>query len=512
MQLPSEPLTASSVTPDTLETSLRDRIIEGSLWLVAMRWLLRAAGVVRTVILARLLIPADFGMLGMAMLVVQPMQIFLTFDVHLALIRDVNAGREQFNTAWTLRAMQRLLVALSLFLLAPFVEAYFGAEQLTTVVRVVALAVVVAAFENIGTVSFRKDLDFAKEVTITAAAALVTLCVTVVAAVIFRNYWALIVSVVAERCAITVLSYVYHPYRPWFSLRGVGELWSFSQWIPLQNLGLYIKNSLDSFLVARFFGAASMGLYTMAGNAAGMAAELLAPVTGVLLPGYAKVAHDLRRLAQAYLDALGMLAFLFVPGTVGIVFIAPLLVPVVLGEQWLAAIPIVQALAIYNGVNGLSATVGNVLMTVGRMRRLTVIAYAQVAIYAPVLLLVAFGGGPRAMAVARAAVAVVVAPFLFRAVAPVSSVDGVALGRVLWRPLAASALMAFALITMRSVLPVPGVVALIAHVTVGVTSYAVGAMLLWRLAGRPLGPERTALDWIFEKGRTWRSRRRDTHG
>jgi O-antigen/teichoic acid export membrane protein len=509
MQTPIAPST--DLQPLSGEPSLRDRIIAGSLWFVAMRWMLRSASVVRTVILARLLVPADFGLLGMALLVVQPLQILTALDVQLVLIRTQAVGRAQFDSAWTLRALQRLLVAVLLFLVAPLAAEYFAHPELTAIVRCVALSLVVFAFENIGTVTFRRDFNFSREVTLSGAASLITLCATIIAALVLRNYWALVVSVLAERCVVTVLSYVYHPYRPRFSLRALRELWPFSRWIPLQNFGLFVKNSLDSFLVARFLGATPTGLYTMAGSAAALTADLLAPVSNAVFPGYARVANDVRRLGNAYLESLGMLALLFMPGTIGIVMTAPTLVPVVLGAQWMAAVPIVQALAIYNGINGLSATVSDVLMAAGRMRRLTLLVYAQLAAYAPVLLLVAFSRNTTAMALARALVALAVAPFLFRALTMVSAVDSRGLGGVLWRPLVASLIMAGAVAAASRTFPHPNIAALAAQVAAGIAAYSIAAALLWLLSGRPPGAERSVLRWGIERWRGWRERGSTAH-
>jgi len=502
-----DPLTLPNASRDALQPSIRDRIIAGSLWLISVRWMLRVASVVRTVTLARLLVPADFGMFAMTMLVIQPLHILMSWDIHLALIRDAGPTGREFDTAWTLRAAQRLALAALLCLLAPLGGRYFNQPELTAVIRVFALAVAVAAFENIGTVAFRKDLDFAKEVSLIALSALLTLVLTIVAAVIWRNYWALIIGIVVERSTTTVLSYVYHPYRPRFSLRAVRELWSFSQWIPLQNVGSFVKDSLGSFLVARVFGAASLGLYSMAGSAAGLTAELLAPVSNALLPGYAKVAHDARRLAHAYLDALRMLAFLFIPGTVGLVMTAPTLVPVVLGSKWTPAIPIIQALAVYEGINGLSSTVANLLMAAGRMRRLTLLVYVQVAAYTPVLAIAAFYGDPTRMAIARAGVALLVAPILFQAVRIVSSVDLAGIGWALVRPATASALMAGALLWVQTSIAGHGLWSLACQVSAGVISYAAATAVVWVLAGRPPGPERTGLEWIRDRWRAQRVRR-----
>jgi lipopolysaccharide exporter len=490
---PVDPLAEDAPVPSG---SIRDRVIEGSLLLVGLRWSMRALNIVRTIVLARFLAPADFGVFGMAMLASQPFQLLTAMDLDLALIRHRSTARADFDTAWTCRALQRLAVAAAMLLIAPLAAAYFATPELTTVVPAVALGVAIAAFENIGVVTFRKDLDFHKEFGFNALVALLTLALTVVVAVLTRNYWALVLSVIGERLMTTILSYVWHPYRPHVAFSAFRKLWSFGQWVPMQNLGVYVRNHFDAFLVARLFGAARMGAYNVAGSAAGVAAELLAPVSTTLFPGYARVAHDPARLTHAYIDALGMLASLFVPATIGIVLLAPTFVPAVLGAQWVVAVPIVQALAVFNGINGLSATVGHVLMALGRMRRLTVVIFGQLLLYVPALLAAALLGDPLGMALVRAAVALVVAPFLFGALTGLALVHGRDIARALWRPVIASAVMAAAIVLVRASLPAQGLLSLGAQVATGLACYAASLTLVWLAAGRPLGAERTAVEWL----------------
>jgi lipopolysaccharide exporter len=487
------------VAENVPQQPLRDRIIEGALWMVGFRWALRGLSVVRTVILARLLVPSDFGIFAIAMLVVQPVQTLTAFDLRAALIREPQPTRGHFDTAWTCRALQRLAVAALLFLLAPPVAAYFEAPQVTGAIRVLALALGVLAFENIGIVTFRRELRFAKEVTLNAVASFLALVVTIAAAVLLRNYWALVISIAAEHCLYTVLTYTMHPYRPRFSLSALHQLWSFSRWIPLQNLGLFLNHSLDRLLVARFFGPAPMGLYTLAGGAAALTAEIVGPVSGALYAGYAKVAGDVRRLSQAYLDSLGMLALLLIPGSIGLLLVAPTLVPVVLGDQWMAAVPIVQALALYHGIHGLSASVYNNLMASGRMRQLTALIYLQLACYAPVILLIALHGTLTAMAVGRAAVALLVAPLLFRSVAGVAEIGLRSIAGVIWRPLAAGLLMAAVVGSLQPGWGTDSLTSLLAQVAAGALSYGIAIVGLWVLNGRPAGAERTAMSWMLER-------------
>jgi O-antigen/teichoic acid export membrane protein len=314
--------------------------------------------------------------------------------------------------------------------------------------------------------------------------------------VVTRSYWALIIGFVAERLIWTLCTYAFHPYRPRVDWSAVRELWSFSQWIPMQNAGRYLKNTLDSFLIGRFLGAPQLGIYSMGSSAAGIAnAELVAPVSGALFPSYAKLAHEPERLARAYVDALGMLALLLCAGAIGMMAIAPTFVPVVLGPRWLETVPVAQCLSLYVVLNGLSASVANMLMVLGRMRRLTVTIYLQLIVYAPVLLLVAWRGGLVEMAAAKALLALLVAPGLFASLTAVSLVTTRQIVSVLVRPMVASVIMLGAVtLLQRSWSTVSGA-ALAAQIAVGGAVFIAATAALWSMVGRPAGAERTVIEW-----------------
>src|SRR5207249_5304962 len=104
-------------------------------------------------------------------------------------------------------------------------------------------------FQNIGVVSFRMELDFAKEFRFNLYTKLINLAVVVSAALVFRNYLALVVGMVSGAIINVVLSYVMHSYRPRFSVAEVRHLWSFSNWLLVSTVGSFLTRKADQFIV-----------------------------------------------------------------------------------------------------------------------------------------------------------------------------------------------------------------------------------------------------------------------
>lgn len=476
---------------------MRRRIIEGSLWLIALRWVLRGFSVIRTVVLARVLVPADFGLFTMAMLTLRILEVPTSLDLDTALVRRAEVDRRLFDTAWTLRAAQRLLVMVGLLLGAPVAGWYFNDPRVTTAVRVVALVGSVWALENIGIVFFRTELAFTKEIALTAVTTAAGLVVTIAGALFWHNYWGLIAGFVAERLTWVIGSYLVHPYRPRVSLDGARELWRFSRWIPMQNAAILLKSSIDSFIIGRFLGATPTGIYTMAGSVAGLAvAEIVTPITGTLLPSYARLANEPERLARSYVDALGMMAILAIASQVGIAIVAPTFIPLVLGSRWSEAVPAAQWLALHACVSVLTGTVSHVLMVRGQMQRLTALTYVQLAVYAALLFWAAQSRDLTILAAAKTAIALLLVPLSFAAFTVGSPITAAGIVRVFWRPLCAAVVMAGAVVNLQWFWPDISVAALVAQVALGALSFGMAMAALWLAAGRPDGAERFALLWL----------------
>jgi len=171
-------------------------MIKGSIWMVAMRWTVQGIGLISTMILARLLTPADFGIVAMGMLVVGLLEIFSSLGVDLALIRNQAAEPGHYNTAWTFRVFQCTFITVLLLIFAPFAADYFGDPRVTIVIQILSLSVFFDGFENIGVVAFRKDLDFSKEFRFGVYKKLLGFVITVPLAFTLKSYWALVAGVV----------------------------------------------------------------------------------------------------------------------------------------------------------------------------------------------------------------------------------------------------------------------------------------------------------------------------
>ena len=190
------------------------RMASGATWTVGIRLCERLIGVLSLVILARLLVPDDFGLLALATTLVAAVELLGSFSFDLWLINQSRHSRADLDTVWTLGILRGLIAALVLALLAGPAALFFDAPRVHDIVLVLALGTVVMGFENAGVILFRKELEFDRDFRLVVTTKLTGFVVTIVTAFALRSYWALVIGVMTAKVARVVLSYLMHPHRP----------------------------------------------------------------------------------------------------------------------------------------------------------------------------------------------------------------------------------------------------------------------------------------------------------
>jgi len=323
------------------------RMLNGALWMIALRWAIRLTGLVSTVILARLLVPSDFGIVAMAMIVVSTLEIFNQTGQKLVLIRLENPTKEHFDTAWTVSFLIGLAIAAAILAASPLAELYFHEPKVEPVMQCLALRAILGGLENIGTVHFRRDLKFNTFFAYNVYPKLISFTVTIFLAFTLRNYWALVAGILVGQLALIVLSYVMHPHRPRFTLSKVREIWSFSIWTFFRSVGYYLNGQIDQVVVGGFGGAAMMGRYAVATDVAqSPGREINEPMVAVLYPVMSRLQSDMPSLREVYLKTLGWTAFICAATGVGVALVAPDMQQLVLGDKWIGIAPLMSWLAI----------------------------------------------------------------------------------------------------------------------------------------------------------------------
>ena len=479
------------------------RLISGTIWMVGMRWLMRLAGFISTLILARVLVPEDFGVVAMAKVALGLLEALSTSGSELALIRTADRSRALYDTAWTIRFLQRAIMALLLVFAAPFVADYFDEPRTVAVIQVLAIATLLKGLINIGTVDFRKDLNFSAEFRLGVLEKFTSVAIAISLAFLLRNYWALVLAITAEALISVVLSYVLHPYRPKFSLARWNELWRFSMWLVMTRIAFFANRRTDQILVGGNLNTVAMGYYNFGVELGTLPGDEVAePLRRSIYPNLSLLASERGAFADITLKVFGATALFLLPVGFGFASIAPSFVPVILGEKWIPVAPVLAVAAIYGSVSGLASILELPLFIIGKERLAAIFAWLQVTMLVPAVLVALSHKELFYVAGARGGVIVIGFLITVLVVSKELLLSPKAIVSSIWRSLTASVLMYCVVISVASVLAgESGLLVLFCSLIAGIISYPVFVICLWFVSGRQKGPESHMLNFLTQMRR-----------
>ena len=475
-------------------SGLGKKILVGSFWVTLSTWSLRLIGLVSTIILARLLLPTDYGVVAMASLVVSFLQIMSDAGMEAYLIRIKHISKSHYNTAWTLNLIIRIFIGLCLFLAAGFLSIYFEDLRLEEVWRILAVSIMLGGFQNIGIAKLKKEFLYDKYFLYTFTTKIISFIATILLAYSLRNYWAMIYGTVIGVSAGVVLSYYFSNYRPWFSISGFREQWDFSKWIFLKNISGFVRQKSDQVIISKILGAESMGYYSMASDISNMPAELIYPAMGPIYAGYSNLLDKPEALNSAFVTVIGIIGVISFPLLGGLSFLADDIVLFMLGEKWNQVGGIMQIFCVLVLMQLFSFAASSFLTALGKVREIAILDWVYILILIPLLYYAALSKELSYLVMARAISYVFLSLIFFTTVRVVAKVSFLRLINVIARPFLAMLIMISGLDMLYEIFSNHGlVVSLVINVLVGGFIYVFVIMLLWVISGRKEGGERFIL-------------------
>jgi PST family polysaccharide transporter len=477
-------------------------VAKSAAWIVAARLVMRTFGFVNTIVLARLLAPDDFGVVAVAVAAMQLLNGLSDFGVSQAVIKFREGGRAALDPLFSLSAARGALIAVLLAAIAPLAAGFYGDERIFFVFAGVALYPLLTGLINPAFYEFERDLELSKEFISNAVNKLAGVVVSITIAVVFRNYWAIILGLAASGATQLVLSYALRPYRPRFAFSGAGEVFRFSGWLFGVSVVTALNNKLDMFIVARATNSSETGLYSVGTQIAEMpTSELAYPLARAIYPGLSALQGDPKRVTEAYLRGVEALAAIALPASFGFAFIASDLVPLLLGAKWTSAVPVVQLITPMLGFQAIFLATYYYALALGKARLVFVREAVYLALRLPVFAYAAFAYGLTGAIYAAAALG-------FIRVALNLVIYRQASGRAFYEPLlrarrslAAAFVMAGFFLYVRPhvglVEEAPTFARLVADAFAGAAVYVASHAVLWKAEGSPAGAERALVDLAF---------------
>ncbi len=329
---------------------------------------------IRSIVLARLLYPEDFGLFGLAVSFLTTAQMLTEFSLSQKILVTAFATKHEeqlyINTVWTAELIRRGLLSALILLAAYPASVLFRESRLTWILPIIALVPVLTAVQNPGLIRLRKALAFRLLAVQSQVPAATAFLATVFIAYFTRNYIALIASLLIESVLGIFLSYRLCTHRPQiiFEKQAFLDCFHFGKYLFVMALLTWFTTQLDQFVIARYLGPGVLGTYLLSQRLATLPVNLLSgAVSPVLLPAYGRLyGEDSERL-------VGLFRRTSVVATTGLVLISGLmallsepLIALLYGAKWSAAAPLLGVLAFAGMFRALSHTLSPLLLASNR--------------------------------------------------------------------------------------------------------------------------------------------------
>lgn len=359
--------------------------IKGISWMSSFRIVTRVLSFLKIIVLARVLTPSQFGIFGIASLVLAFLEMVTETGINIFLIQTKKDINEYINSAWVISIIRGIMICLIIIALSPLISLFFRTQEAQSVVLLISLVALIRGFINPSVVKLQKDLQFHKEFWFRSAIFFFDAVVSIVLALITQSVYSLIWGQIAGALLELFLSFVlFKPYPNFKCSRfQILEILHHGKWVTAYGIFNYIAQEGDNIVVGRLIGPSALGIYQMAYKVAILPiSEVTDVVSKVVFPVYTKIENDRKRLKRAFKKSTLIISITTI--TIGIViFLFPREITLLLlGPKWVAAAEVLRILAFYGVLRAISGSASALLLAVGKQQYVTAMTFVRFAVLA----------------------------------------------------------------------------------------------------------------------------------
>lgn len=371
------------------EQTLKEKTAKGLFWGGISNGLQQILGLVFGIVLARILSPEDYGMVGMLAIFTGIASSIIDSGFATALINKKEFRHEDYNAVFWFSIAAGVILYVILFFCAPLIAWFYNKPELTNLSRLVFLGFLFAGAGVAHNAILFKNLMVKERAKIDVIALLVSGIVGLFMALNGFAYWGLAVQGTAYISVGTLLRWYYSPWRPTFqfSMQPLKEMLGFSSKLFLTNIFWQISSNQFSVLLGKFYNAQQVGYYSQGYKWMVMGNSFVGGmINGVAQPVFAEVQDDLVKQQAVFRKIVRFGAFVSFPLMLGLAFVSKEFILIAVGEKWLPSVPFLQLFCLWGSVAYLWTLYTNILMVHGKsniyMWGMIIIGLSQITIVA----------------------------------------------------------------------------------------------------------------------------------
>lgn len=352
---------------------IKTQTFSGIKWIFAMNIAQKAISFGTTIILARILKPADFGLFALAFVLIDALGLFKSLGVDYALIRrkeDSNFDKAA-NTAFILIPVFGIFLFIILCIIAPLGAKFLGNQSLASIVRILGIIFIIGCLGRVPDAILNRRMQFREKSIAEIIGGLVYSLCAVILAFFGFGVWSLVIGYVIQ-VFIQIGSYWYFAkWRPKFEFdkKLAIEMLHYGKYIIAGSLVGFIRSNLDNLVVGKILGVTQLGFYAMAFSLANFSSEyLISKLSRVLFPAFSKLHSDREYFGEVFLRVEKYIAIIAIPFGIGLFLVGPAFLKIMYGDKWLPAIEILKILSIAAIFKALNSAVGPAILAAGKSK------------------------------------------------------------------------------------------------------------------------------------------------
>lgn len=331
----------------------------GILWMGALRGITRGVAFLKIAVLARLLSPLQFGLYGIASLVLALLEIVTETGINYFLIQEKSEIEDYLDSAWLVSIIRGLIISTFILIFAIPVSSFFNSPEVLSLILLISIVPFLRGFINPAIIKFQKNLEFKKEFAFRVIIFIIDAAISIYLAFLTRSATSLVWGMIAGATLEVLLSWVL--VRTWPKLKvesiKVKKVLQRGKWITFAGIFDYLFHNIDDAVVGKLLNTSALGFYQVAYKISTLPITEGGAVIGrVVFPIYSKIADDLVRLRSAYLKVLGFTSLTTVSFGLILMIFADSLTLFFLGSNWLVIVPTLKVLAIFGVIRAVTAT------------------------------------------------------------------------------------------------------------------------------------------------------------
>jgi O-antigen/teichoic acid export membrane protein len=349
--------------------NLKEQAINGVLWNTFGTLASFAVEFVIGIVLARILTPAEFGLVGTIMVVIAISQVFVNSGFSQAIVRKQDCTQEDYSTVFFFNLVAGIVLYLILFASAGPISRFFNNPELRPLIQVLGIVLIIGSFTLIQQAILIKMIDFKLQTRVAIIASVLSGVIAILMAITGYGVWSLIAKALINQGIISFLLWYYNRWRPdlIFNAKSFRELFGFGSKLMLSGLVGTFFNNIYYGAIGKYFSAPDLGFYTRAElfkNIPSQTAERV--ITAVGYPVLARVQDDPQKLNSAFRQILTTTFYIVAVFMFGMAAVADSMVVTLIGEQWRQSVVFLQMLCFVGLLYPLNSININLLNVVGR--------------------------------------------------------------------------------------------------------------------------------------------------